>query len=293
MNEDLVNEVEAINAIYGPGTIGTSSDLAAYILAIPDSSISIRLQFPTNYPSAPPTVLGTDASGEHTKKGYASQILEIVRDVLSDIYHPGEVCLFDLLEEVGGRMRDDVHKHEKDGDSDRASFLEVQDNPTLDSIAPQSSSEKPVFDEPSWTLSCVVTEKKSVFIARSASVSSPTQAKAYLDHLVATDKKVAKATHNITAWRIQSTSNSEVTFQDCDDDGETAAGGRLLHLMQVMGVWGVMVVVSRWYGGVLLGPDRFRIINTVARDALVKGGHTVGQVKDDGAKDAARKKGRA
>lgn len=24
-----------------------------------------------------------------------------------------------------------------------------------------------------------------------------------------------------------------VTFQDCDDDGETAAGGRLLHLLQV------------------------------------------------------------
>jgi hypothetical protein len=32
-----------------------------------------------------------------------------------------------------------------------------------------------------------------------------------------------------------------------------------------------MVVVTRWYGGHQLGPKRFSIINTVARDAFVKG----------------------
>ena len=41
-----------------------------------------------------------------------------------------------------------------------------------------------------------------------------------------------------------------------------------MHLMQLMDVWDVMVIVTRWYGGVLLGPDRFRIINNVAREAL-------------------------
>ncbi|KAG5926753.1 hypothetical protein E4U42_002972, partial [Claviceps africana] len=61
---------------------------------------------------------------------------------------------------------------------------------------------------------------------------------------------------------------AELQFQDCDDDGETAAGGRLLHLMQVMDVWGVVVVVSRWFGGVKLGPRRFAVINAVARDGL-------------------------
>lgn len=34
--------------------------------------------------------------------------------------------------------------------------------------------------------------------------------------------------------------------QDCDDDGESAAGGRLLHLLQVAGAEDVVVVVSRW-----------------------------------------------
>lgn len=47
-----------------------------------------------------------------------------------------------------------------------------------------------------------------------------------------------------------------MTMQDNDDDGEAAAGGRIAHLMQLMEVVNVLVVVSRWYGGVKLGPDR-------------------------------------
>jgi len=33
---------------------------------------------------------------------------------------------------------------------------------------------------------------------------------------------------------------------DNDDDGETAAGSRLLHLMSILDVKNVVVVVSRW-----------------------------------------------
>ncbi|KAI9707727.1 MAG: eIF2 kinase Gcn2p negative regulator [Candelina mexicana] len=292
MSDDLANEIEAINSIYAPSTIGSSSDPGTYILAIPNNPISVRLQFPLGYPNAPPTVLGTDASGEHTKKGYASYVLGVVKCILGNIYRPGEVCLFDLLEELRGQLRDRADKAEDGNSASEDASIEIEDNTTSNIVAPDSSLAKPVLEDPPWTLSSVITEKKSVFVARSAPVASPTQARAYLDHLVATDKKIAKATHNITAWRIQSIGSPEVTFQDFDDDGETAAGGRLLHLMQVMGVWGVMVVVSRWYGGVLLGPDRFRIINTVARDALVKGGHTVAETRDSGTKDAVKKKGK-
>ena len=61
-------------------------------------------------------------------------------------------------------------------------------------------------------------------------------------------------------------------LQDCDDDGESAAGGRLLQLLQNTSVRDVLVVVSRWYGGVKLGPARFTHINNAARDLLVKNG---------------------
>ncbi|XP_046684346.1 protein IMPACT-B-like [Homalodisca vitripennis] len=56
--------------------------------------------------------------------------------------------------------------------------------------------------------------------------------------------------------------------QHCDDDRENSARRRLLHLLQTTGVITVMEVVSRWRGGVNIGPDRFRHINSVARQVL-------------------------
>lgn len=57
------------------------------------------------------------------------------------------------------------------------------------------------------------------------------------------------------AYRIRR--EDGVTVQDNDDDGEAAAGARIAHLMRVMDVVDVLVVVSRWYGGIKLGPDRY------------------------------------
>jgi putative IMPACT (imprinted ancient) family translation regulator len=38
--------------------------------------------------------------------------------------------------------------------------------------------------------------------------------------------------------------------------------------MQILEVENVVVVVTRWFGGIHLGPDRFKDINNVARNAL-------------------------
>lgn len=46
----------------------------------------------------------------------------------------------------------------------------------------------------------------------------------------------------------------------------------LLTLVQMMDAWNVVVVVSRYFGGIHLGPDRFKHINSVARDVITKGG---------------------
>lgn len=81
--------------------------------------------------------------------------------------------------------------------------------------------------------------------------------------------KIAKATHNILAYRYFNEKN--VLNCDYDEDGETNAGGRVSHLLELLKVNNVAVVVSRWFGGVLLGPDRFKLINQAARSALVKG----------------------
>lgn len=290
MSEDLHNEIQAINSIYSADTLvpetppvnhsDTASTFNNYTLNLPGQSVAVRLQFAPDYPGSPPTVLGTQHVGEEFSKGTGARVVEIVRDVLARVFREGEVCLFDLLEEVGSVLDHNIGTVNEEGaqpmTSDgrekeltmiRENGSSFEGNPGDSRLAKEWSQ---LGEPPPWNVSEVVTEKKSVFIARAAPVSTPAQAKHYLHHLLCSDKKAAKATHNITAWRIKGEGNT--TFQDCDDDGETAAGGRLLHLMQVMNLWDVMVVVTRWYGGVQLGPDRFRIINSVARDAFVRGG---------------------
>jgi putative IMPACT (imprinted ancient) family translation regulator len=80
-----------------------------------------------------------------------------------------------------------------------------------------------------------------------------------------------RATHNIFAYRF-TCPISGVVFHDNDDDGETAAGARIGEMMRLMGVDGAAVIVSRWFGGIKLGPDRFKFICNSARALLEENG---------------------
>jgi len=113
-----------------------------------------------------------------------------------------------------------------------------------------------------------ITDRKSVFIGRACRITHPSQVSSVLSYLM-TDRRVARAAHPIiNAWRCKV---DGVMHQDNDDDGETAAGGRLAHLLQILELDGVLVIVTRFFGGIHLGPDRFKHINQAARSALEKG----------------------
>lgn len=87
-------------------------------------------------------------------------------------------------------------------------------------------------------------------------------AAAVLDHTAA--KKVAKASHPaMLAWRAGNGSAAGVS-----DDGERGSGGRLLGLLEQRNCDGVLVCVTRWYGGSHLGSARFRAIVGAAADVL-------------------------
>lgn len=274
--EQLEDEITSVNAIYDTTVLErTGGSNVVCLLTLPTrNDITVRLEFQEDYPDSPPSVLGTHATGSNVAKGEGSLLVEALRTVLAEVFNPGVPCVFDLVEETTARYQQfDLSSTQSDEarpEASPSSGQNVHAAGTIESNDEQQRDESESIVEPPWTISDVVTEKKSVFVARVAMVSSPQEAKRFLHHLLATDKKAAKATHNITAWRIKG--DSGVQFQDCDDDGETAAGGRLLHLLELMGTWNAMVVVTRWYGGVHLGPDRFRIINQVARDAVVKAG---------------------
>jgi hypothetical protein len=258
------DELTSINSIYGDGTlvlINEQSRLCTLQLpACP--SVVVRVEFPENYPDSPPSILGTQSIGNDAPKGAGKRLVDVMRQVLGRIFQPGDACVFDLIEDTAVVLENEPILNVDDSLDGHVETAEA---------ASESSNALDLGPVPPWVIAPAITEKKSVFLARVANVTSPGEAKQYLGHLLATDKKAAKATHNIVAWRIHGPEGS--SFQDCDDDGENAAGGRLLHLLQLMDVWDVMVIVTRWYGGVLLGPDRFRIINSAARDALQLGGY--------------------
>jgi putative IMPACT (imprinted ancient) family translation regulator len=54
---------------------------------------------------------------------------------------------------------------------------------------------------------------------------------------------------------------------DADEDGEAGAESPMLFVTRAIKVSNALVMVSRWFGGVLLGPSRFAII----KDMLSRG----------------------
>lgn len=71
------------------------------------------------------------------------------------------------------------------------------------------------------------------------------------------------------AYRItEHVDETTILKHDNDDDGEQGAGSRLAQLLAMRKDEGVLVVVSRWFGGIHLGPKRFSHIINTARELL-------------------------
>ncbi len=93
-----------------------------------------------------------------------------------------------------------------------------------------------------------ITEKKSRFIATVIPVKEEQEA---LDFIASTKKKYWDARHNCFAYIIGE--NAELVR--CSDDGEPAgtAGRPMLEVLEREGLCNLAVVVTRYFGGVLLG----------------------------------------
>jgi hypothetical protein len=273
-SDELRDEVEALNSIYGEDTLVASDEPATYILKLPGEASSLRLWFPDAYPLEPPAALATHHSSGG-RKGAGARDLALFRAALTSVYQEGAVCLFDAVEDFGVRYEEEEKKEREreaeaatagGGSGDRGHQEDENDHEK----APHDELDLLSLPPPPWTLSEQIVDNRSTFVAHVAPVTSPSQARLFVAQLLASDRRIRAATHNMTAWRIRGA--GAASYQDCDDDGETAAGGRLLHLMQLMGIWDAMVVVTRWYGGVKLGPRRFAVINAAARDGFARAG---------------------
>lgn len=93
-----------------------------------------------------------------------------------------------------------------------------------------------------------IVEKKSRFIAVLSPVSSEEEALAFLESV---RKKHYDARHNCFAFIL----GDDAAFERCSDDGEPSgtAGRPMLEILRSAGLTYVAAVVTRYFGGTLLG----------------------------------------
>lgn len=93
-----------------------------------------------------------------------------------------------------------------------------------------------------------IVEKKSRFIATVRKVESEEEAIAFIEEV---KKKYWDARHNCSAFVI----GSRAELTRCSDDGEPSgtAGRPMLEVLLGEGIRNIAVVVTRYFGGVLLG----------------------------------------
>ncbi|KAM9849402.1 protein IMPACT isoform 2-T2 [Aulostomus maculatus] len=297
--QSQIEEVEALSAIYGDEWCVIDEASRIFCIKIsnkmeePKLTACLQIILPPDYPRASPPIYQINAAwlrgAERTK----------LANSLEDLYaeHAGESILYMWVEKVREFLVEKSQGSEAVAQPEKVNVTaeeDVDDDDVPDVTSLKLNADNahlfmdPAEDEevPPVKHGTSITDRRSTFQPHLAPVVTPRQVKMVLEKLY-DNKKIASATHNIYAYRIYCEDKNSF-LQDCEDDGETAAGGRLLHLLQILDVRDVLVVVSRWYGGILLGPDRFKHINNCARNILVDEGYTAST--DEAPKSGGRTK---
>lgn len=262
-------------------------------------TVELQLWFPDGYPmqSAPGFALHRLVGFGRQEQSLAAAIREAIGRVEAS-YRPGDVVLYDWIQRIMevAALRDadsDIHSRDLStavaGDQDthlppprRTPAAEGGKSRLRESVQQMLSSGRVVHGP-------VQTVRKSRFQGHFCVISTVSEFRDFMDVLLL-DPRFSGATHNISAYRILSPSVSSPAggsalppsigiAEDRDDDGETGAADKLLFLLQrnfqpkshAKG-FGIAICVSRWFGGTLLGPDRFRCIVQTARDLFVAHG---------------------
>ncbi|XP_030832017.1 protein IMPACT [Strongylocentrotus purpuratus] len=282
-----VDEIEAMSAIYGDDWCVVDEINRIYSITISyendkDMRISLQVLLPDEYPSKVPPV--TELSAPWLSGGNRILLESGLAQVCLE--NSGESVLYLMVERIQEFMAENAtineDKESENSSATKIDFDEDRSDHTIDQLASSleqfhttktliSNHGPQTIELPPLVHGDTITDRKSTFQAHIAfPVVEAEQVKCLL-HKLRENKKIAHATHNVMAYRIYKEDHDSF-IQDCDDDGETAAGGRLLHLLQIVDARNVMVVVSRWYGGIHLGPDRFKHINNAARSILNSSG---------------------
>ena len=284
-------ELEALQAFYGDEVTATSSASGPWKIRI-TSSIDLEISFPVDYPSKSPPQ-PTICAPSYVIDPSALREMEAE---LIDMYQEDTEVIILWAEHLRGTLDDgDDEHHDLDNDTERE---EEQDTSAAPEDSASNEDRARVFHPPTskfgqpvrnFEESVIANEANrreihhgqpyhpprsgpaETMIAHVASVESMDHVNWVLAELLFNDRKVARATHNMIAYRFWD-AERECLVSDNDDDGEKGSGAKLAALLDMADVTNVIVVVSRWYGGVHLGPARFKYFSNTARDALKEAG---------------------
>ena len=112
-----------------------------------------------------------------------------------------------------------------------------------------------------FQLDQIIEDRGSKYTVTGGRVTNREETKKFLTQLKK-DKRFAKATHNTWSARIR---KDGAMFETKNDDGETGAGGVVLSQLQKQNIVNVIIVVTRWYGGVKLFADRFAHVQNATK----------------------------
>ncbi|XP_075529578.1 protein IMPACT-B-like [Dermacentor variabilis] len=265
------DEIEALSAIYQDDWKVEDAANRVYKIVLCSESTGDKLSFqvtlPPEYPSEAPPFY--EISAPWMTQERKARLLAALDDHFYN--HLGENILYDWIEIARKVLDEDAAECESlaASDDEAPEVVEQFQQLTLES---DRSSALDLGDGLNIFHGGTLEDRRSIFQGHLAEVHSVREVEQVLDELK-TNKKIAEATHNIWAYRLLQAEPRTVLCKDSEDDGETYAGNRLLHLLDILDVTNVLIVVTRWYGGIHLGPDRFKHINKVARDLLEQHGY--------------------
>ena len=298
-------EFEALQAIYADLIEGDAA--GPWRITLEGASAALECYLPDDYPSSsPPTpVLHAPALSEHDCTALASELVALY-DGAEVVYTWAEHCREQLADGTDAALSAAAQHDaelsaamavaavaDADDMADEAAAVAAAETAAAEAAAAEASGLtftpstsrygqrmrhlSPDATDPTFEVE--ITSGPSFhppksgpseeFQAHVASVSCMGQVHWVLARLLS-DKRIARATHNMLAYRFMDERGVHVS--DNDDDGESSSGAKLAALLELTSVSNVLVVVSRWFGGVHLGPARFKYIASTARNLLEETG---------------------
>ncbi|KAH9598264.1 Impact [Trypanosoma melophagium] len=256
-SDDIAEEMEMLLATCTDEVRRHPTDPATLIVSLPFRFVLHITMPPRGYPlTARPHLIITEGPNAPLVSSFAAQLTPAVRESIP----LGAPMLLQIVT-VAQRLAAEIEETHNTAVANAEAEREAEKVQLLQKYAEQEAAAVEV-----WA-GTPITDRKSKFVAHMARIRNEKDVRDVVMHL-RQEKSIAEAAHP-TIYAYRYIDSVGVVHQDCDDDGETGAAGRILFLLEQMKVNGYVIVVTRWFGGILLGPDRFKHIMEVSRNMLL------------------------